>query len=173
MSKKYQRKVVNMYELTFKKGRVSRILKREPGITFFEIDLPEEGLYRGINYDNLTGEVEIEDEVIVNTTAIELELGSGGYHFLIFNLKYLDTGKSSGQEDGHIMKLRYTPYQIRTACLEEEGSLFHDELKGFNDLEGMPVVIIPLHSLLAPLVITFKKLAPTARVLYIMTEGGC
>jgi len=161
-----------MYELAFRKGRVTNILQKDKGITFFEVEIPDEGLFKGINYSRITGEVNTGDEVIINTTAVDLELGTGGYHFLIFNLKYLHTGKKLSRQPGHIMKLRYTPFQLRTHSLEEEGNLLIQEIKESQNLEGAPVVIIPLHSLLAPLVIVFKAIRPSARVVYVMTEGG-
>ncbi len=161
-----------MYEIAYNKGVVTNILQKDKGITFFEVEIPDKGLFKGINYPRITGEVEVWDEVIINTTAVDLELGTGGYHFVIFNLKYLQPGQKITSDPGHIMKLRYTPLQLRTLSLEEEGSPLRQEIKEFKDLGGAPVVITPLHSLLAPLVIVFKKMKESSRVVYVMTEGG-
>jgi len=70
------------------------------------------------------------------------------------------------------MKLRYTPFQIKTLCAEEQSSLYHEEINKFKSLSGIPVVILPLHSLLAPLSITYRNFYPDKRVVYIMSEGG-
>src|SRR5690606_18931997 len=51
---------------------------------------------------------------------------------------------------GHIMKLRYTPLQVRVLAAEEPASPHHGVLAGVRDLGGMPVVVVELHSQLAP-----------------------
>ena len=79
-----------------------------------------------IVYPALTGEVETGDEVLLNTTAVSLKLGSGGYHYVIARLN------SSGQSSlpgGHIMKMRYTPMQVKILSAEEEDSPYHEALK--------------------------------------------
>ena len=74
-----------------------------------------------INYPPLTGRL-LGDHVLINTMAEELQLGSGGYHFVLANLAAL---KHTSQGSGHIMKLRYTPQQIRVLAAEEEASPHH------------------------------------------------
>ena len=80
-------------------------------------------IQRAYNYPKLTGKVNIGDEVILNTTAVELSLGTGGYHFVIANLNNKESNLSDG---GHIMKLRYTPYQVKVDAVEDHGSKYHD-----------------------------------------------
>ena len=46
-------------------------------------------LQRAYNYPKITGHINIGDEVLLNTTAVELSLGTGGYHFVIANLNNL------------------------------------------------------------------------------------
>ena len=36
------------------------------------------------------------DEVLLNTTAVELSLGTGGYHFVIANLNNLESNFTKG-----------------------------------------------------------------------------
>lgn len=43
-------------------------------------------LERAYNYIQITGIAKIGDEVALNTTAVELNLGTGGFHFVMYNL---------------------------------------------------------------------------------------
>jgi hypothetical protein len=124
---------------------------------------------RALNYTLLTGPAAPGDRVVLNTTAVELELGSGGYHFVYLNL---DCAEKKARGSGHLMKLRYTPSQISILALEEEASPYHQLMKEARTLAGMVVVTAELHSMLAPAVITLKKEKPGARIVYIMTDGG-
>ncbi len=126
---------------------------------------------KAINYRLITGEIKKNDRVLLNTTAVRLELGTGGYHFVICNLDNT-ANKNKCNSPGHIMKMRYTPQQLRTLCVEEKDSPYHAKMKKMVNLNGQIVVILPLHSLLAPLAIVFKKMFPDRNFIYIMTEGG-
>jgi len=181
-----------MYNLLYEQGEVVEIIKEEINITFFWIKITGKEKCKAVNYNNITGNIKIGDKVVVNTTAVELGLGTGGYHFVVLNLRYLDKGidKSGNCQkrvnddinkdvidqyphySGHIMKMRYTPFQIKTLCAEEQMSPYHDAINRFESLNGLPVIIIPLHSLLAPLSITYKNLYPDKNIVYIMSEGG-
>lgn len=109
------------------------------------------------------------DLVLLNTTAVELSLGTGGYHFVVQNYKYNERTVST---PGHIMKLRYTPYQVKVHTPEEQNSPFHDIIKGFKNLEGALVLVGSLHSMLAPVAAMIKWLKPDAKINYIMTDAG-
>src|SRR6478752_633214 len=86
----------------------------------------------------LTGAVDVGDEVVVNTTAVDLGLGTGGWHVVHWNLSRR-TLDQPGR--GHIMKLRYTSLQADVGAAEEGAP--SEEL---SDLDGRPVVICSLHS---------------------------
>ncbi len=165
-----------MYDLTRRIGKVKSILVQRPGVDIVSLNFDEGDTVQAINYNKLTGKIKPGHMVVINTTAVELGLGTGGYHFIIFNLDNFagveECGEEKIQKSGHIMKMRYTPYQIRTMGVEEKKSPFHDKIDEFASLEGKPVVLIPLHSLLAPLVVVFKYYFPGQKLVYIMTEGG-
>ncbi|MCG8515172.1 MAG: DUF3866 family protein [Halanaerobiales bacterium] len=161
-----------MYQLALRPGRVKQVLESFEEMTVVEVIIPGEKNSKAINYPKLTGKVAAGDRVILNTTAVELGLGTGGYHFICFNLDQTTEKELLNREDGHILKLRYTPYQLRTRCWEEGDSDDIEKLRRRQNLVGFPVIIIPLHSLLAPLVIVFKTFHPEKRVVYLMTEGG-
>lgn len=154
--------------ISIKRAKVKDVIYRDENITRFRI---QEGelLYDCINYNQLTGEIEVNDEVLLNTTAVELCLGSGGYHFVLANLSR-DRLRNIGE--GHIMKLRYTPMQISCLAAEAPESSYHEIFNSFESLENMPVVVGTLHSMVAPISLTLKGLAGKERIVYIMTDGG-
>ena len=126
-------------------------------------------IQKAYNYPKITGCINIGDEVVLNTTAVELSLGTGGYHFVISNLNNLESDFTEG---GHIMKLRYTPLQIKVDSVEEQESSYHNMIENFSSLDNMPVVVGSLHSMLTPFVASYKRLNPNKKLVYIMTDGA-
>jgi Protein of unknown function (DUF3866) len=113
-------------------------------------------------YPRLTGPVKVGDEVIVNTQARDLGLGSGGFDVLYVNLT---RGLGLEAERGaHVMNLPYTPLQAATRHVEEDGAL----PEGLN---GMPVVCCSLHSQVAPVCAGLRRRHPL-RVAYVQVSGG-
>ena len=112
----------------------------------------------------LTGGVAVGDEVVLNTTAVELGLGTGGWHFVHWNLSRRELDAPG---PGHIVKLRYTSLQIDTGSTEET--------EGYEepvDLGGLPVVACSVHSQVAAVAVAFADKAPGARLAYVMTDGA-
>jgi len=114
----------------------------------------------------LTGPVAVGDQVVVNTTAIELGLGTGGWHVVHWNLSRQEW-RSPGP--GHVMKLRYTSLQADTGAAEE---LHAGALAEADDLEGMPVIVCGLHSQVPCVAAALKHARPELRLAYVMTDGG-
>jgi hypothetical protein len=113
-------------------------------------------------YPRLTGPVELGDEVIVNTQARELGLGSGGFDVLYANLT---RGMGLGAEPGaHVMTLPYTPLQAATRHVEEDEKLP-------ASLNGIPVVCCSLHSQVAPVCAGLRR-RHRLRVAYVQVGGG-
>lgn len=111
----------------------------------------------------LTGTVAVGDRVVVNVTAVELGLGTGGWHVVHWNLERDSLDAPGG---GHIMKLRYTSLQADTGVAEEH----HDIPASVR--AGTPVVAIALHSQLAAVASAVKSCSEDLRVVYVMTDGG-
>ncbi|MEF9991113.1 MAG: DUF3866 family protein [Romboutsia sp.] len=149
-------------------GVVESIKDRSKGLDDIRVNINGK-IQRAYNYPKISGDINIGDEVILNTTAVELSLGTGGYHFVIANLNNME---SSLTEGGHIMKLRYTPFQVKVNSVEEQDSLYHDKIEKFTSLENMPVVVGTLHSMLTPFCASYKKNNPTKKLVYIMTDGA-
>lgn len=150
------------------KAKVKEIIYKDMHISKFTIER-DCRIYNCINYNMLTGEIELDDDVLLNTTAVELGLGSGGYHYVIANIS---RGSFSNIGNGHIMKLRYTPMQINCLAAEAQESPYHNVFNSFESLENLPVIIGTLHSMLAPIALSLKYIAGKERIVYIMTDGG-
>jgi hypothetical protein len=126
---------------------------------------------RAMTYPDLTGPVSVGDRVLLNTTAVDLKLGTGGYHFVICNLSREPEEEPAGP--GHIMKLRYTPMQNSVLSVEEEDSPHRAAIEGFVSLDGLPVIIGQLHSQLAPAAAAVKRMSHVrTRVAYCMTDSA-
>ena len=147
---------------------VESIIDKSNGLEDIRVNLNGD-IQKAYNYYKMTGEVKVGDEVLLNTTAVELSLGTGGYHFVIANLNNLESDFTEG---GHIMKLRYTPIQVKVDSVEEQDSKYHDKINNFTSLEHMPVVVGTLHSMLTPFVASYKRNNPNKKLVYIMTDGA-
>lgn len=154
--------------LGIKVGKVIEILKCNSNNTEILVEINNHN-YKAINYNRLTGNVKIGDSLLLNTTAIDLKLGTGGYHFVIANL---DSPNKDITNGGHIMKLRYSPYQVKVFAAEEQESKFHDIFNKFTSLNGMPVIIGTLHSMLPPIIEVLKTYYRNIKIAYIMTDGA-
>jgi hypothetical protein len=141
--------------LTLRRGRVTAVVERVEGLSRLEVDgVP------CVAYPRLTGPVALGDEVIVNTQAREMELGTGGFDVLYANLtRGLDLPSES---DAHVMKLPYTPAQ-NARLHAEEGRTLPDTLA------GLPVVCCSLHSQVAPVCAGIGR---ELRVAYVQLPGG-
>lgn len=154
--------------LSLKSATVKEIKAMRPGYIEAVVDIAGQD-FKAICYSALTGEIGPGDRVIVNTTAIDLGLGTGGFHFVLWNLstKTLETGGK-----GHIMKLRYTPLQIKCLAAEEEESPYYNAMKDVSSIGGMPVVVGTLHSQLPAAAAVLRDLHPDIKIAYIMTDGA-
>ncbi len=122
---------------------------------------------RAVNYPALTGPASVGDEVLLNTTAQTLKLGTGGFDFVSANLSRA-LPKSAGTEAGHIIKGRYLPCQQAVLTLEEQEQ-YADVWE--RDLEGLPVLVGQLHSQIGPAAAGLH-LSGKRRVAYVMTDGA-
>lgn len=155
---------------TYERGKVTAVSGRGPGISEAELELESGKSGPAVVLEALVGPVAPGDEVIANTTAVELGLGSGGYHFVLWNLSRPSLGIPSG---GHIMKLRYTPLQFNVEAVEERAGVSEDApLELDKVLAGIPVVAGSLHSQLLPVVVAYREERPAGRMVYVMTDGG-
>jgi len=143
---------------TFRTGTVTGLLEERPGLQRVATDLG-----RAYALTQLTGRVAVGDRVVLNTTAVDLVLGTGGWHVVHWN-----TARDGFTEPGpgHIMKLRYTSLQVDAGSTEE-----HDPGTG-TDLGAMPVVVGSLHSQVPGVAVAIRAARPDARIAYVMTDGA-
>jgi hypothetical protein len=137
---------------SFRSGIVTAVLHERRGLQRIEVD----GQAAYVLTD-LIGPVTMGDRVVMNTTAVELGLGTGGWHVVHWNLSRDEwTPPLSGGE----MKLRYTSLQVDVAVAAGDA------------VPDVPVVACSLHSQLAAVAVAYKQARPDGRLVYVMTDGG-
>lgn len=146
----------------YRSGPVTEILQQRSGLQRVLVDLGREQPERAYALTQLTGPVAVGDRLVVNTTAVDLDLGTGGWHIVHWNLER-ETWTDPGP--GHIMKLRYTSLQVDTGTAEEDGAVD-------DDLGGVPVVVGTVHSQLPCVVTAARHARPDLRITYVMTDGA-
>ncbi len=151
---------------SYRTGKVVRILQERPGLQRVEVDLATgDGPERAYVLPLLTGPVANGDRVVVNTTAVELGLGTGGWHVVHWNLA---RDEWSQKGPGHIIKARYTSLQTDVGSTEE-----HEErLAEVESIDGMPVIAAALHSQVPAAAVAVRDLMPGAHICYLMTDGA-
>jgi hypothetical protein len=115
----------------------------------------------------MVGEMREGDEVIVNTEALDLELGSGGFDVVHVNLtRGLE---ADGAESATAMKLNYSSLQHSVEPIEA-----WDPARGAGtaELRGIPVLVLGLHGQLAPAAWATHRAGPDLRIGYVQTWGG-
>ncbi len=149
---------------TYRSGVVSEIIGERDGLQRILVTFDDRGdPQRAYSLTKLTGTVAVGDEVVCNTTAVELGLGTGGWHVVHWNLARRDLEVPG---DGHIMKIRYTSLQSNTGSAEEHvGDVT-------TDLGGVPVVACTLHSQVGVVAAAFGARRPDARLAYVMTDAA-
>jgi len=117
----------------------------------------------------LVGEMAAGDEVVVNTEAADLGLGSGGFDIVHVNLTRGLNGPGPG-EGGHVMKLNYTSLQHSIDPVEVDGEA--GEMRERDGLPAPPVLVLPLHGHLPPSVWAASRARPAIRIGYVQSAGG-
>jgi hypothetical protein len=165
--------------IRWRRGTVGAIRREWSGAA--ELDVAIDGAHvRALAYTRLTGRPEPGDEVLLNTSALDLGLGTGGYALVV---AIPDRLPPDPQGPGHLVKARYTPLQPTVLGVDEQGSQYHDVLREADDLGGIPVVIADLHSALPAVLAAYfaqrpaqpdaaRDASPADRVVYVMPDGG-
>ncbi|MDP1793687.1 MAG: DUF3866 family protein, partial [Acidimicrobiales bacterium] len=148
---------------------------RRAGSALQELDVAtddEQPLSVAINYPRLAGACRAGDRVLLNTTAVELGLGTGGTHFVVARLGDGIGVALDSPSGGHVMKLRYTPLQTDVVSVESPESPSHDLMRTADDLGALPVVCCGLHSQVPLVAAAIKGVDPGCRVVYCMTDDA-
>ena len=173
--------------IKWRRGDVIAIRRKWRGAVELEVSIGGVPV-RALAYPELTGQPEPGDQVLLNTGALDLGLGTGGYALVV---AIPDRLPPDPQGPGHLVKARYTPLQATVLGADEQGSDYHDLLRDADSLDGVPVVVADLHSALPAVLAAYysKRLASATaaeqpapvgadleasgiRVAYVMLDGG-
>lgn len=149
---------------------VTGVVAVDHNVEDLAVDLDDGRAGRAVNYTRLAGACVAGDRVLLNTTAVDLELGTGGKHFVVARL---GEGRGVSLDDpagGHIMKMRYSPMQLDVLAVESRESPHHEVMASANTLDGMPVVCCGLHSQVPLVAAAVKHSEPALKVAYCMTD---
>lgn len=161
---------------------VTGVRREWAGAVELDVTVAAAGL-RALAYPLLTGRPRPGDEVLLNTGALDLGLGTGGYALVVAVPGRLPPDPPG---PGHLVKARYTPLQATVLGADEQGSPYHDILRQADSLDGIPVVVADLHSALPAVLAAFYARRPDRggaggpwsgpaagqRVVYVMLDGG-
>ncbi|WP_413380282.1 DUF3866 family protein [Alkalihalobacillus sp. 1P02AB] len=133
--------------------KVLRVISEDKQVQWLETDQFSK---KAILYKAFTNPVQKGDVVLVNVTASLLRLGTGGYDFVKANYEKSSDYEHS-EDNGHIMKLRYTPMQHSVMAVESQESPFHSLFSEKFTLREQKILLAELHSMV-PLVFSIAQL---------------
>lgn len=184
-------------KLSLERGTVAAVVSETTAGRELLVEVGGE-LERAYQEPSFGGAAQVGDTVLLNTTAVRLKLGTGGVHFVVAVEKAECEGRELEEESvleggtageerafggewedqpGHIMKLRYTPLQMAVHAVEELDHPLHEAMQKGESLEGIPIVICELHSMVPAVAMSLRyawdKHNPTPpRIAYVMTDGA-
>ena len=148
--------------LRLRRGTVAAVKTDGGRVVRLRVGLEDGEQRTAIAYPGLTGPVEPGDQVMVNTEAQDLGLGSGGFDIVHANLSRTFEG---GPGPAHVMKLNYTSLQHAVEPVEQ----------GLEEVQRplvLPVGVLALHGQLAPAAFALAETRPGARCGYVQIAGG-
>ncbi|WP_419841425.1 DUF3866 family protein [Candidatus Poriferisodalis sp.] len=125
---------------------------------------------------DLCGPVQVGDMLLVNTCALDLQLGSGGAHVVQANLSspHRSTVRSSAAaRTSRVVKARYLAEQLPVDAYEEATGPIRDDADTapLPVLDRTRVVLCVLHSHALALAVALRDATGTAPG-YVMSDGG-
>ncbi|WP_433338502.1 DUF3866 family protein [Spirillospora sp. CA-294931] len=155
--------------IRWRKGTVEGVRREWPGAVELDVTISGDGPRRALAYPALVGRPEPGDTVLLNTTALAMGLGTGGYAMVV---AVPDRLPPDPQGPGHLVKARYTPLQATVLGADEQDSPHHETLREADSLGGAPVIVADLHSALPAILAALLAERPGARAVYVMPDGG-
>ncbi|HEV8151445.1 MAG TPA: DUF3866 family protein [Solirubrobacteraceae bacterium] len=150
-----------MIRLVLRRGTVAEAAPPAGAEQRLVVDVPGRGPRPAIADVGLVGAAHPGDDVVVNTQAADLGLGSGGFDVVHANLTRGLGGE--GVPGAHVMKLNYS--SLQHAVLPVEGPQLDVPLR-------RPAAVISVHGQLAPLVWAAARARPGVRLGFVQTAGG-
>lgn len=124
-------------------------------------------------YPDVVGSPEVGDRVLLNVSALERGLGTGGYAVVVALPDRPSAWPTPAPDaPGHLVKARYTPLQTMVLGVDDPEGPHHALLSEADDIAGMPVVAADLHSALPAILAGLRASRPDVTVAYVMTDGG-
>jgi len=175
----------------WREATVERLREQWPGAAEYDVTLhdgmphdgmPHDGMphdgTRGLTgetipalaYTDLVGKPQPGDRVLVNVSALELGLGTGGMALIVAIPDRLPADPQPSP--GHIVKARYTPLQTVVLGVDEQESPHHEVLRDATGIDAMPVILADLHSAVPAILAGLRDADPQIRAVYVMTDGG-
>jgi hypothetical protein len=174
----------------WREATVQRLREQWPGAATFEVTLSEvplsevnqvdaalsglegetSGTVLALAYTDLVGTPIPGDRVLLNVSALERRLGTGGMALVVAIPDRLPADPKA--VPGHIVKARYTPLQTMVLGVDEQESPHHEVLRNATGIDAMPVIMADLHSAVPAILAGLRQGAPGVRAVYVMTDGG-
>jgi hypothetical protein len=111
----------------------------------------------GLFYRGMGEPPEVGDTVVANTVGLEMGLGTGGVAPILPAVSH----SAAPENEDHFVKLPYTPLQFPAPPAAQ-----------VENLQGVPVLVLPLHSHLGPACCAAADLWPGGRISFVWQEGG-
>src|SRR4051794_24883166 len=153
----------------WRRGRVTATGRSGRDTLQLTVEVPDEGALPALAYPSLVGIPQVGDDVLLNTTALAQDLGTGGFAMVV---AVPDRLPPDPEGPGHLVKARYTPLQVTVQGVDEQDTEHHEVIAEADDLGGMPVVVADLHSALPAVLIGALATDTALKVAYVMTDGG-
>jgi hypothetical protein len=159
--------------IQWRRGVVVGVRSSWAGAVEYAVRLASGELVRALGYVDVVGALGAGTGVLLNTTALERGLGTGGVAMVVAAPDALpEPVPDVAAVPGHLVKARYTPSQTMVLGVDEQDSEHHAVLAEADDLDGLPVVVADLHSALPAVLAGVRECDPSLRVAYVMTDGG-
>ena len=156
----------------WREATVQRVRAQWPGAVEYDVvlgDSRDESI-QALAYTDMVGEPRPGDRVLLNVSALERGLGTGGVALIVAIPDRLPADPPPGP--GHIVKARYTPLQTMVLGVDEQESPHHEVLRNATGIDQMPVILADLHSAVPAILAGLREGEPEVRAVYVMTDGG-
>ena len=156
----------------WREATVERLREQWPGAATFDVTLrgPTGETIPALAYTDLVGKPLPGDRVLLNVSALDRGLGTGGLALIVAIPDRLPGDPDASP--GHIVKARYTPLQTMVLGVDEQESPHHDVLSEATGIDEMPVILADLHSAVPAILAGLRQADPQVRAVYVMSDGG-
>ena len=144
-------------------ARVISVIQEGPDVKKLSLEVLEGSLkgrqITGLLYGENVRTPQNGETVSANTLGLEMDLGTGGVAPVLPDVS--DADFDAPKNDDHFVKLPYTALQFPALPAPQS-----------ENLNKVPVLVLPLHSHLSPACCAVADLSPGSRVSFVWQEGG-